>query len=249
VFFWRAIEAKGTEASESKPDPFRLGGEYPWNIAWNIMRTSDLISLRIVQKRAPYKPHLGAFTVLARLEAESFPLVRYTAAMHPPRVNDAEVRAVIRELTVENIPPAGAAVRRALESRFGSRGGVTRIYRLLAEEGARLTSPPNPSSVEALQRELQAMRHRAERAEHREVAHQTRWAEEVDRLRRQVAALEPVAQQARIGRDTNELLRHQLQAAELRAAKLEAQLMASQEGEEKGVAVANPSETLATVRP
>jgi hypothetical protein len=93
------------------------------------------------------------------------------------------------------------------------------------------------------------MRHRAERAEHREVAHQTRWAEEVDRLRRQVAALEPVAQQARIGRDTNELLRHQLQAAELRAAHLEAQLMASQESEENGVAVANPSESLAKVRP
>ena len=195
------------------------------------MRTSDLISLRIVQKRTPYKPYLGAFTVLARLEAESFPLVRYTAAMHPPRVNDAEVRAVIRELTVENFPPAGAAVRRALESRFGSRGGVTRIYRLLAEEGVRLTPPPNVSSVEALQRELEALRQRAERAEDREEAHQTRWAEEVDRLRLKIAALEPVAQQARIGRDTNELLRHQLQAAELRAAQLEAQLMASQESE------------------
>ena len=213
------------------------------------MRDSDLILLRIVQKTSQYKPHLGAFGLIARLEAESFPLVRYTAAMHPPRVSDAEVRAVIRELTVENIPPAGAAVRRALELRFGSRGGVTRIYRLLAQEGVRLTPPPNPSSASALQRELQAMRHRAERAEHREVAHQTRWAEEVDRLRRQVAALEPVAQQARIGRDTNELLRHQLQAAELRAAHLEAQLMASQESEENGVAVANPSESLAKVRP
>ena len=213
------------------------------------MRNSDLISLGIGQRRSPYKPHLGAFTVLARLEAESFPLVRYTAAMHPPRVNDAEVRAVIRELTVENFPPAGAAVRRALESRFGSRGGVTRIYRLLAEEGVRLTPPPNVSSVEALQRELEALRQRAERAEDREEAHQTRWAEEVDRLRRQVAALEPVAQQARIGRDTAELLRHQLQAAQLRAAQFEAQLMASQDSEEEGVAVANPSESLAKVRP
>jgi hypothetical protein len=213
------------------------------------MRNSHLISLRIVQKRTPYNPYLGAFTVLARPEAESFPLVRYTAAMHPPRVSDAEVRAVIRELTVENIPPAGAAVRRALELRFGSRGGVTRIYRLLAEEGVRLTPPPNPSSAEALQRELQAMRHRAERAEHREVAHQTRWAEEVDRLRRQVAALQPVAEQARIARDTNDLLRYQLQAAELRAGQLEAQLIASQQSEEKEVAVANPPAALSKYRP
>jgi hypothetical protein len=169
--------------------------------------------------------------------------------MYPPRVSDAEVRAVIRELTVDKTLPPGAAVRRALESRFGSRGGVDRIYRLLAEEGVRLTPPLEPGSVEALQRELQAMRHRADRAEHREEAHQTRWAEEIDRLRRQVAALEPVAQQARIARDTNELLRHQLQAAELRAAQLEAQLMASQQSEEIEVAVANPPAALSKYRP
>ena len=147
--------------------------------------------------------------------------------MYPPRVSDIEVRALIRELTVESALPAGAAVRRALESRFGSRGGVARIYRLLAEEGRQLTSQPAPGSVEALQRELQAMRDRAERAEQREEAHQSRWAEEVDRLRRQVAALEPLAQQADIARSSNELLRRQLQAAELRAAQLEAQLMRS----------------------
>jgi hypothetical protein len=186
--------------------------------------------------------------LLGCLEAESFPLVRYTAGMHPPRVSNAEVRAVIRELTVEKILPAGAAVRRALESRFGSRGGVARIYRLLAEEGIRLTPPPEGGSVEALRGELHAMRERAERAEEREEAHQTRWAEEIDRLRLKVLGLEPLAHQARIVRDTNELLRHQLQAAELRAAQLETQLLASLENEGKEVSVANPSEGLAKVR-
>jgi hypothetical protein len=213
------------------------------------MRNSDLISLRIVPKKTSYKPHLVAFTVPGRLEAESFPLVRYTSGMHPPRVSDAEVRAVIRELTVDKTLPAGAAVRRALESRFGSRGGVARIYRLLAEEGVRLMPPLEPGSVEALQRELQAMRGRAERAEQREEAHQTRWAEEIDRLRRQVAALEPVAHQAGIVRDTNDLLRYQLQAAELRAGQLEAQLIASQQSEEKEVAAANPPAALSKYRP
>jgi hypothetical protein len=200
------------------------------------MRDSDLILLRIVQKTSQYKPHLGAFGLIARLEAESFPLVRYTVGMHSPRVSDAEVRAVIRELTVDKTLPAGAAVRRALESRFGSRGGVTRIYRLLAEEGVRLTPPPNLSSVEALQRELEALRHRAECAEDREEAHQTRWAEEIDRLRLKVAALEPVAHQTRIIRDTNELLRHQLQAAELRAAALDQQLVRLAHREGQGTA-------------
>jgi hypothetical protein len=169
--------------------------------------------------------------------------------MHPPRVSDAEVRAVIRELTVDKTLPAGAAVRRALESCFGSRGGVARIYRLLVEEGVRPIPPPEPGSVEALRGELQGMRERAERAEEREEAHQTRWAEEIDRLRLKVAALEPAAHQARIVRDTNELLRHQLQAAELRAAQLEAQLMASQQSEEIEVAVANPPAPLSKYRP
>jgi hypothetical protein len=188
------------------------------------MRDSELISLRIVHKKTSYKPHLVAFTVPGHLEAESFPLVRYTAAMHPPRVSDAEVRAVIRELTVDKTLPAGAAVRRSLESRFGSRGGVARIYRLLAEELVRFTSPPSPSSAEMLERDLQAMTERAQRAEAREEAHQTHWAAEIDRLRMKVQTLEPLAQRGRMALEGGDLLRHQLHAAEQRAARLEEQL-------------------------
>jgi hypothetical protein len=245
MFFFESHRGEeGNQNRAPQPRPVRRHGGYPWNIAWNIMRDSLLISMGIMQELSPERPERSSVWFPPRTEAESFPLVRYTASMHPPRVSDAEVRAVIRELTVEKALPAGAAVRRAMGSRFGSRGGVARIYRLLAEEGVRLTPPPNPGSVEALQRELQAMRNRAERAEHREEAHQTRWAEEIDRLRRQVESLGPVAHQARIVRDTNELLRHQLQAAQLRAAQLEAQLLASQQNEENGVTVANPPAAL-----
>ena len=182
-------------------------------------------------------------------EAESFPLVRYTAAMHPPRVSNAEVRAVIRELMVGKTLPSGAAVRATLDARFGSRGGVARIYRLLADKRRRLTLPPEPGSVEALQRELQAMRERAERAEDRERAHQTHWAEEVDRLRMKVQALEPLAHHGRIAGEGSDLLRHQLHAAEQRAARLEEQLIAALAPSGPSVSSPNPPEGLAKDRP
>ena len=134
---------------------------------------------------------------------------------------------MIRELTVGSTVPTGAAVRRALESRFGARGGVARIYRILAEARRRLTPVPEPGSVESLQRELAAMRERAQRAEAREEAHQSHWAEEVDRLRMKLLALEPQALQGRRDREGTELLRHQLHAVEQRAARLEEQLMSA----------------------
>ena len=71
------------------------------------------------------------------------------------------------------------------------------------------------------------MRERAERAEDREVAHQTHWAEEVDRLRMKVQALEPLAHHGRMAGEGSDLLRYQLHAAEQRAARLEEQLMAA----------------------
>ena len=180
-------------------------------------------------------------------EAESVPLMRYTGTMYPPKVSDAEVRVVIRELMVGRTLPSGAAVRAALAVRFGSRGGVARMYRLLAEERQRLTPVPEPDSVEALQREVQALRERAERAEHREEAHQSHWAEEVDRLRMQV--LGPLPQQGRMAGEGSDLLRHQLQAAEQRAARLEVQLMAALAPSGPSVSSPNLPEGLARVRP
>src|ERR1700692_476931 len=137
--------------------------------------------------------------------------------MYPPRVSDTEVLALIRKLTVARTLPSGAATRTALDERFGSRGGVARIYRLLAEERVRVTPPPPAGSIEALQREVEFLREKLTRAEEREYAHQSRWAEEVDQLRLKLAALQPLAPQARVSRASDELLRHRLQAAERRA--------------------------------
>lgn len=149
--------------------------------------------------------------------------------MYPPRVTDQDIQHLIRELTAGNQLPSGAQLRAAMHKRFGSRGGVTRIYRLLS------AARPNPSiqsstsgsteDVGKLQREIQKLRQALELADHRERVHQSRWALEVDRLRQQLTSLESLALQAKTAQETAESLRRQLHAAHLRITLLEAQLM------------------------
>jgi hypothetical protein len=155
--------------------------------------------------------------------------------MFPTHVSDANIRAVIRELTRGSELPSGALLRAVLHQRYGSRGGVTRIYRLLAQARTQLIPPPKPEPSALLQAELQRLRERAQRAEQREEAHQSRWAVEVDSLRVKVAALEPLAQQAHTALETLTLVRRELQAAYIRIATLEQQLLSEQAGEGKDV--------------
>ncbi len=153
----------------------------------------------------------------------------YYRLMHPPRVSDHDIQLVIRELSEGDQLPSGARLRAALQQRFGSRGGVTRIYRLLSsarsKTTARVASSPD---VGKLQDELAALREAIKLADHREQAHQSRWALEVDRLRQQVAVLEPLALQAKAALDAAELLRRQLHAAHVRIAALEHQVIEGQ---------------------
>jgi hypothetical protein len=146
-------------------------------------------------------------------------------AMYPPHVTDDEIRAVIRELAVGEQLPSGALLRAVLKQRFGSPGGVSRIYRLLSMARTKHFVVRNVDAAEVLERELKVVRDRAERAEQREEAHQSRWAVEVDQLRLKVSAFEPLALQARKALDSVALLRRQLQAAEARIATLEQQLI------------------------
>ena len=128
------------------------------------------------------------------------------------RVSDEQVRAVIAELRGQGARVSGARLRRELAVRFGARGGVTRIYRLLAEAPAIA-----PEEVTALRAEVERMRERAETAEAREDAHQLKWAREVDRLRQQVKQLEAAESEARRWQEA-----YQRHAIELKA--LEARL-------------------------
>jgi hypothetical protein len=146
-------------------------------------------------------------------------------AMYPPHVSDQAIHATIRELMEEGRLPSGAKLRAVLKARFGSPGGVSRVYRLLSNTRTRLAAPRIAPAAEVLEGELRAVRERAERAEKREEAHQTRWAMEVDQLRMKVAMLEPLAHEARAAQEAALLLRRQLQAAEARVAALEQQLL------------------------
>ena len=170
---------------------------------------------------------------LSTPQAESFPLPWYSAPMYPPHVSDLQIKHLIGELTVGNRLPSGASLRTALKERFASRGGVARVYRLLAN-ARDATKPPSrtPADLQKLERELTALRESAALSQHREEAHQTRWAMEVDRLRQRVAELEPLALHAKAAIDNAELLRRQLHAAHMRISALEQQLM--ENGSPKG---------------
>ena len=152
--------------------------------------------------------------------------------MYPPQASDAQVRALIRELTVDGVAPSGAVLRAALAERFGTRGGVARIYRLLADERQKMLGSAEVQSSDALTLELARAAERAARAEAREEAHQARWAREVDTLRLRVAELEPLATEARSSQEVIQALRRELHAAELRLAALEEKQMAKVHGRE-----------------
>lgn len=125
------------------------------------------------------------------------------------RVSDEQVRAVIAELRGQGARVSGARVRRELAARFGARGGVSRIYRLLGEAPA-----VDPQEVAMLKEDLERFRQRAELAEQREDAHQLKWAREVDQLRQRVKALQAADAEARRWQEA-----YQRQAIELRAAE------------------------------
>ena len=95
------------------------------------------------------------------------------------RVTDRQIQEVIESLKTRDGRVTGAAVRTELARRYGARGGVSRIYRLL---GA--------ARGEAQSAESQSLLERAERAEHREVAHQDRAAVEIHNLREKLRELQ-----------------------------------------------------------
>jgi predicted RNase H-like nuclease (RuvC/YqgF family) len=153
--------------------------------------------------------------------------------MYPPHVSDLTVRSLIKELTHGDRLPSGATLRAALRQRYGSSGGVTRIYRLLAQARPK-PKPPAAADTAKLEHEVQSLRQSAQLAEHREQVHQTRWALEVDQLRQRVTVLEPLAAQATRALESAELLRRQLHAAHVRIATLEQELLDKESRGEKG---------------
>ena len=53
--------------------------------------------------------------------------------MRPPLLSDESIHNAIRELAADGERVTGVAVRKLLAARYGARGGVARIYRLVHE--------------------------------------------------------------------------------------------------------------------
>ena len=114
----------------------------------------------------------------------------------PPQRPDADIHAIIDGLGARRAPLTGTLLRAELARRFGHRGGVSRIYRLLREHArSRPPAAPRPpaaagpedeSELARLRLELEETRERAELAELREESHLNRWANEIHELREQV---------------------------------------------------------------
>jgi hypothetical protein len=145
--------------------------------------------------------------------------------MRPPILSDAAIRAAIQEVASQHDGRAsGVAVRELLARRFGARGGVERIYRLLnesvgARQGRGVVAAGGSGERRTETREEASAR--ADLAEHRERAHQARWARETDELRRRLAAAEQAAHDAEVAGQRVAELTRALASAQARIAALE----------------------------
>lgn len=128
----------------------------------------------------------------------------------PKQLTDEQILGVIESVRQQNERVTGLAVRTELRRLYGVPGGVDRIYRLINEP----TSVVLPGiqdelrdEIAVLKQQLAAAVRRAELAEHREQAHQEKWAMEIDQLRQQLRAVQI---------DTRKLSDAQNQVLELR---------------------------------
>lgn len=145
--------------------------------------------------------------------------------MRPPILTEQSIRAAIRELGTSGERITGVAVRELLLARYGARGGVARIYRVLnesrteeRERGARGSGEPAKSRSDEAREAAVA---RADLAEHRERTHQERWARETDALRARLAAAELAAREVEAARRRVAELARALASAQVRIAELE----------------------------
>jgi hypothetical protein len=145
------------------------------------------------------------------------------------RVTDRQIHAVIDALRADEGRVTGARLRRELAHRFGARGGVARVYRLLAVvRDASSDEAVDVARARALdlERQLASAVHRAELAEHREVAHQDWAANQIFALRERLRELEQAPRAQGVRHEEYLEVHRALAAARGRVAELEADLAA-----------------------
>lgn len=144
--------------------------------------------------------------------------------MRPVLVSEESILGVIRELGRDGRRVTGVAVREELARRFGVRGGVARIYRLIGAS-ARPSGSPEPARLALPVRRSDETREeaiaRADLAEHREQVHQERWAREIDALKARAALAEQGRSELALAREQVLELTRALALAKRRIAELE----------------------------
>jgi hypothetical protein len=142
--------------------------------------------------------------------------------MRPPLLSDESIRSAIRELAAGG-RVTGVAVRGLLAARYGARGGVARIYRLVheAQRSSRDAAVSRTSGRAGSDESREAAIARGDLAEERERVHQQRWARETDALRTRLAAAEQAARDAETARLRLAELSRALASAQARIATLE----------------------------
>jgi hypothetical protein len=141
-------------------------------------------------------------------------------------VTEPAIHAVIRDLAATGARVTGVAVREELSKRYGVRGGVARVYRVLQAFRRERVAGVRPNLREEVAPsgfDAQATL-RAERAETRERVHQERWARETDALRTRLAGLESAARDLEIAQQRVTDLAQALASAHARISRLEALL-------------------------
>jgi len=133
---------------------------------------------------------------------------------------DHRIRTTCRELLASGARLSGRGLRRELRTRYGAVGKTARVFEIWREETAAGQAPEVPADVaqmaermNAAETEAAAASARAERAELREEAHQTHWAMEIDRLRKQLRAQPKYAAEIRKLQDQVMRLTVELHAA------------------------------------
>jgi hypothetical protein len=136
------------------------------------------------------------------------------------RLADHRIRSTCRELMASGARLTGRGLRRELRERYGAVGQTARVFQIWREESAASQAPAVPADVAQMAERLHAAetaagenKARAERAELREEAHQTRWAMEIDGLRQQLRAQPQYAAEIRRLQDQVMRLTVELHAA------------------------------------
>jgi hypothetical protein len=111
------------------------------------------------------------------------------------QLSDQSIRETCRELVRKHGTVSGRRLSEELRRRFGAVGKTMRVFRIWREE-CQKPAAALPGDIALLQRRVEAAEaaaaeylKRAELAEFRERAHQDHWAQEVDRLRQEIAVL------------------------------------------------------------